>query len=179
MQALALCLGQGPPGGDGGLEALPVGELGWALAVVDGRDVAANLVLAVADDAAVAVALAGELDHDLDRLAGLVLDGEDPAGVDIDLIGHGRWRSGEEAGAVDPDIQVDPALGPGVARPVDAAGGAGAELEIHPGGGFAPAIEEIGPELEDQIHGLGVAPAEVGGGDGQVAVVEEGPVLGD
>ena len=114
----------------------------WARtpAVVDGRDVAADLVLAVADDAAVAVALAGELDDDLDRLAGLVLDGEDAAGVEVDLIGHGWWRSGEEAGAEDPDIQVDPALGPGVAGAVNAAGGAGAELEIHPGGGFAPAV---------------------------------------
>ena len=48
----------------------------------------------------------------LDRLAGLVLDGEDPAGVEVDLTVHGRRFSGENAGVEDADIQVDPAFGP-------------------------------------------------------------------
>lgn len=141
-----------------------MGELGRAPAVVDGGDVAANLVLAVADDAAVAVALAGQLDDDLDRLAGLVLDGEDAAGVEVDLIAHGARCSGDEAGVKDSDLKIDATFGPGVFCPVLPAGGMGAELEVDPAVIGAPAVFKDDVDLEDQIDGHRVVPVEVGGG---------------
>lgn len=48
-------------------------QLRRALAVIDVRDVAADLVLVVTDDGADAIALARKFGDDLDRVAGLVL----------------------------------------------------------------------------------------------------------
>ena len=82
----------------------------------------------------------------------------------VDLTGHGRWLSGEEAGMKDPDLEVDATFGPGVFGSVFSAGGMGAELEVDPAVIGAPAVFKDDVDLEDQIDGYRVVPVEVGGG---------------